>query len=371
MPPTSCRGLSGVGFCLVALTAAPALAEIASIAGSAAAQVQEFRGRQPGDFESASDDFPGTSASLPLQVAATLTAAAPERAATSAAAQFADPRTLDQPNPEEFAINLALSSETSGVWYESSAEVEELRSIVLSADELGGAATGEPVSVLGQFFLDGALTIFSSDSARDLSGAFVTLRATVTQERDGQPDHVVFAGELTISGLPDGQVQISAAGDIPTSTLVLSDLSVSTEELDSFVVLIIPNLELEYAYEALVGEEFRLRASISVEAANIPGVGVSGLLGTPVDSLTDVLEATRGEESSDRMLNALQKEREQPTGERAIDNGETATPPPLLNLCGLLGWESVCCAVLVPLVLRRRATTQRWNEAGNPGSRVD
>lgn len=326
---------------LAALAASMVRGEVLNFTGSVESRIEETRFNQPGDTNRVLEEFPRTSTTLPLQAVATLVANDPEVAAARAAGQFADPRELNQPNPEEFAINLALNSVTANTRYDARVRVEELREIVFNPGDLGDLAEGETGTAVGRLFLDGALAIFAVDPDRDLLGASVRLDVRVVRQTDADPDgETVFEGSVAISGAAAGGATVTAGGQIPVDTLILSDLSVVSEEFAAFHVLIIPPLDLPYAYEAVVGEPFTLRASVELTAQNIEReVGVAGLLGTPTDALESVIGATQGASAAGKMIAALQRERASPTGRPAF-----APPPP--PLCGLLGIEAVLGAAL-------------------------
>ena len=325
----------------------PAAAEISSIAGYTQAEVTEFRSGVEGDTDRATESYPGTSAELPIQVVARLVSSgflggnALEEAAAAVAAQFADPRTVSSPNPEEFAINLALNSVSENIYYQGRAISRETRGVLYSAGELGVLATeGTEVSLTGRFYLDGALALMAVDATRDLTGASVTLNVTVVQRAEGQEDVTVFSGAVTLSGDVDGAASVAAAGSFPTTRLVLTNLGIISSEFAAFHALIIPNIAIDYSYTATVGQEFTLEATVEVTATNLPDeCGVAAVLGTPTDTLTQVIGLTQGTEVASKTVTALTNERESPTGDAAFPR--TTLVPFLFPLCGGLGFETL------------------------------
>lgn len=333
------------GIVAVAAAVLPAstLAEITAIRGAVEVVIQEIRFNVDGDRDEVFEIFPGTSSVLPLQVVGGLVASGSEIASARAAAQFADPRDLSQPNPEEFAINLALNSLTPNTRYEARARAEETRDIIFQPGELGDALEGEQVLVVGRLFIDGALAIFAVDAGRDLLGAHVSLSIRVMKETETD-SQTVFAGSVEINGGLAGAAFVSAVGQIDTSTLILSDLSPVSDDFGVFHVLIIPNLDIAYSYEASVLEPFKLHASVEVLANNIEGtMGVAALVGSPTDSLEQVIGATTGDSAAAKMLAALEQERANPTGAVAFP----PPPPPLPPLCGLFGIEALAGLALI------------------------
>ena len=322
---------------LPVLTATAVRAEITAITGSTQAQVQQFRPGAADETDQASDAYPDPTATLPLQIVARLVAEG-EDGAASVAVQFADPEELTQPNPEEFAVNLALLSAAADVRYDATATAQENRSIVFTTADFPLRESGETVPLVGQLFVDGALAVFSPSSSIDLTDATVTLRITIVKQVAGHADETVFTGSVGLQGGADGAVTRSAGGSFPTLTLIQSDLSIFIDDFALFEVLIIPRLTIRYDYDATIDEAFTLQATVVVEAANAAGeVGVAAVIGAPVDAIQEVITAVRGDTSATKTIDALQKEREDPTGEPAFPQ----TARPLLPFCGWLGFESL------------------------------
>ena len=333
--------------------ALPAMAEIISLGGSASAAIQEVRASPTGNTAQASKTFPGTAATLPLQVIARL-ADSDEEAAGSVAAQFADPNDVAGPNPEEFAFNLALNSLSPEIYYTAQASTEEVRGVQFTASE-AGAADGELVQFRGRVFIDGALAVFAVQDLTDLTGVQLTFSVTIVQQADGHADQEVFAGSISITGGLNRQVCFAAGGDFPTSGILDADLAALDPQLSVFHVVILPNLIVEYPFEARVGQPFTLRAKIAAEAANRPGgAGVAAVLGTPLDTLQEVIALTRDQATAQKMTAALQQERAAPTGKETFPTNPLKT---LFPMCGLFGFESVlgmCGLMALRGVVRRQ-----------------
>ena len=325
---------------LVFVSAFPAAAEITSIAGSAYAEINEIYDGQARDQDRVTEDFPGTSATLPLQVFAELySLETEEEAAAAAGAQFADPRTLLQANPEEFAINLALNSLSTYITYESDAYTSETREVVFTQTEFPTTQDGDQVQVIGRFFLDGALTIFAADSAHDLTGAYVRLLVKVTRSGGELPTATVFSGEVRLDGATNGGATNTAVGDFPTTGVIRSDLSVFVPDFAAFQALVIPNISIDYTYDAIIGEPLTLEASVQVLAANAADAsGVAAVIGTPAIALQQVIALTETDQLATKMMNALADERANPTGVAAFPQQSLF---PILPLCGSVGFEAL------------------------------
>lgn len=330
---------------LAALSSA-ATAEITSIAGYTLAEVTEFRSGVEGDHDRATDSYPETCTVLPLQVVAHLFSSgalagdATEEAAAIVGAQFADPREPNTPNPEEFAIDLALNSVSENIRYEARALAKEKREVLFSPGELGlFLPRGATARLTGRLFLDGALVLFAEDADKDLTGAWVTLTVTVVKRIEDLPDETVFTGEIELRGEADGQVTWTKEGEFPPGELNSDNLTEDLPEFGAFHVLFIPDKPIDYSYSADIGQEFILEATVEVTAANLPdGCGVAAVLGTPDDvrtALTEVIELTQGTEVAAETVLALDSARENATGDAAF------LQPALFPLCGVLGFETL------------------------------
>ena len=194
---------------------------------------------------------------------------------------------------------------------------------------------GSNASLIGTLFLDGALAILATESNRDLTGSAVIMTVTDTKSVDGQADESLFQGTLDFRGDTDGRVAVTAFDSFPTRALLLNDLSVVSSEFSTFRVLIIPNIQINYAYKATVGQPFRITADVQIEAQNVPrNGGIAAVLGTPTDALGDVIGQTTSKAVADETLALIAQARQNRTGEPAFPVVQT-----LPNLCGAFGLE--------------------------------
>lgn len=325
----------------VMLVVSPSRAEIVSISGTVSAEIAETRAGASSESaatDSASDSYPDATDVLPLQVAATLDR--PDQdAAGVVAVQFADPQTATGQNPEEFAINVALNSLDDTVYYTAGGVAQEMREIRISAAEIPGTLPGQELSLAGRFFVDAALVVFAPVETVDLTGAQVTLRLRVEQKSSGSEPVEVFSGSLTVNGGEDQALEVVPDGLFPTDALTSADLSDLDAELGVFQVYVLPSTPIAYAYDVVIDEPTTLIASVEVDVTNAPGgVGVAGVVGTPLDSLNEVITLTRDEQSASKMTNAVRTERSDPSGDLVF-----APPMPWFVPagCGLFGLESL------------------------------
>jgi len=269
-----------------------------------------------------------------------------ETAAALGGAQFFAP-TPDVPNPESFALSITCDTLSPSVSFFGRCAVDETREIVFDPNDVV-RIQGTRADAIGTVSLDGVLAIYATNPATDLSGAEVSLFAQVDQIGGPDGDQTAFQGEIVLVGLPGGQVTVQAAGEFPTSTLILTDLAPAVDQLGVFWVLIIPNIVVRYDYSVNIGEPTTLRVKVESQAINVPdGVGATGLLGSPTDTLLDLIGVPRGPAAATKMINAIQAERARPSGRPVFE--APSTPP---GFCGLLGLEAG--AALVGLSLMRR-----------------
>jgi hypothetical protein len=330
-------------FCL------PAYAEIAGYQGLVRVVVRQYESGQVVAADEQVASYPEPQVQLPLQVVVRA-GGQQEDAAGSVAAQFADPLELGRPNPEEFAVNLALVTAQASSYFAGLATTQERRDVLLTPADVPGTVSGQRVRLAGRVYLDGALAILAVTPEADLSTASVELRVSVVRSAEGEADQTVFSGSLELVGGPDGSVQQIAEGDFPVDRVIRSDLSPFVEEFELFEVLILPRLVLRYSYEAVIDRPFVLTATLEVAAVNAPQqVGVVAVLGTPVDSIRQVISAVQGEKAANAALAALAAERARPTGRRAFAESRPAAP-----ICGLLGVESTLGLLTLAVLQPRR-----------------
>lgn len=328
--------LIGAVLAATAWSVQPAPAAITSVSGTVSAQIQEYVADTPGDVDQATKAFPGSSDTLPLQVVARLLSQT-QKAGALAALQLENPATSTIENPQDFALDVVLDSLTPTTRYTATGTIEEVRGVLYSAGEIEGTQDGERLRFTGRFYLDGALVMFATTDASDLTGSSVSVHVTVVMQVADQADQTVFDGTLTVTGAANRGVEFAAGGDLPTSGVISTDLTALDPDLGVLRVIVLPNLVLDYPYEAVIGQEFTLRATIQVDLANrADGIGVGAVLGIPLNTITDLLTITRSAATAKTINDAVNDERANPTGEAAFPQHLGLFPS-----CGLFGLESL------------------------------
>ena len=369
-------GLLAMAVCAAWPPTAPA--DITDITGAANVMVEKFVDGVVSDTVSASDQFPTTDATLPLQVIALLLPPKrpvsappgsapptdPNAAAAAGAAQLADPRDQLQPNPEDFAINLTLNSVSTRVSFSALASSKETRTVLFSPGELGPfSRAGDRAPLVGRLFLDGAIAIFGARADRDLTGAFARIKVQVQATDPNDQTVTVFDGAVELSGSAGG-ANVSSSGAFPVDTLILSDLSAIMPGFATFQLMVIPNITIDYPFSAVVGQPLKLEATVRVEAENLPDqTGVAVVLGAPTDTLQQVIGNTLGMPAATKMIQTITRERDTPTGEPAFP---AAVAP--LGLCGPLGFGALFALSYVVFVSGRRGAAARARRRPPPHS---
>jgi hypothetical protein len=342
--------------CLLAgwLLSTAVTAEVTAIEGSAEVTIRQLRNGAQTDFNTAFKNFPETTDVFPLRVIASIFSLDPGAEGGGVAiAQLADPTELFQPNPAEFAINMAIDSRAADLRYDGRARLIEQRSILLGPADTG-AEDGQTATVRSRLFLDGALALHAVAAGADMTGAGAVLSLTVNY---AGPDgaRTLFTGEIALDGAAGGNAAASSSGGLATALLFLADLSNSVDEFAVLRALIIPNLEIEYVYDVVTGQPFTLTATLDLKVDHPgDGVGASAVIGTPVDALARVLEVTSGEPATTKLIRALQDARAAPSGDVVGGQAPRLTAP---GLCGLLGFELL--ALLPGLYLVRCGSRPR------------
>jgi hypothetical protein len=343
---------------LASLLSASSLAAVTQFVGRTSAGVTErlVATGELLDSEEQSDEYLSTgSETLPLQSVARVVDPNDQAAGVSAA-QFADPRTASGPDTDQFSVNLALAVDRPDARFNAFASSVEERGILISSAEANGLPAGASFNATGRFFVDGALTIFATTEAADLTGSSVKLRVRVERVADGGDRQTVFDAGLELAGAGDA-VNTTRNGAFPESGVFSIDLPQVDETLSVFRIVVFPDLQFDYAYSVVVGQPFTLVATVEVEGqTGAEGVGVAALIGTPATALVEVVSATIDDTAAAKMNQAVQRERAAPSGEPAF-----AAPPldfgpfNFLGACGLYGVEAAVGALaMIGLRFSRR-----------------
>lgn len=331
-----------------------AQAEIRQINATVSAEVQEFVAGEEGSFDSAFEEYGETSSALPLMVVARLL---PDEGATTngfvanAFADFRDPSASATHNPSEFGLETTAYSRAPDVRFANRASASENRRVVFSPTELDLQNDETKRPVISSVFISGAVAVWSEDAHRDLTGLSANLRITIEQQLPEEVDPIrLFEALLTVRGVSDGTIAFDSPDDIfaimggpeliaATADFTEDQLLEELAGLGNVYLVLIPEQELLYMYDAVAGVEFDLKATVEVQASNLPGgTGVAAVFGRPFEALAHAVSETARAQTkgaaTQAAVNAALADTEvtrriEPAGAAAVSTGG--------SLCGAIG----------------------------------
>jgi len=293
-----------------------ARAAIMGVEGMVATNVQELIDGDPASVSS-DEESGDSSADFPLS-------AATEVASTDLGGEliamgrgigvFEDPTRLDEPNPQEFALETACYSNAVDVTYLVTSETREARTVLFTTP---GNPLAEPEI---EFRRDGTRQI---DSRFFISGAIVIWTLDLDSDDDGLPDQTLdgleaevgftvdhdgvsvpaFDTQLVIKGSGSSLDDSETSGPIVFEYVSLEELGAlgvddetlaileSVAEQGSMTIVVLPQQQHVYRYRVTADESLVLNASITARIRNVPnGSGVAIAIGRPFSELADFIE---------------------------------------------------------------------------------
>lgn len=344
------------------------MAEIVGTTASASATSREFMDGEAASFSSTSDALLPDASNLPLGAAAELTStdlAGDLIAMGLAFSDFNDPTRLDQPNPEEFAIEAACYSDDAGVSYLVEATATETRTVRFGEDELD-FVTSALHEVRSRIFLSGAVVVWTASGALDLSQLEGEIAITVTRDTT----ETLFETNVQIAGGSSGDTDTSTSGTIVVEAVTVADLVAlgldvaSAEALEtikesgSLTVLIISSQEHTYNYQVEQDREYELTATMSARLMNAPGgSGIAAALGRPFSNVASFIEAGLSGADGESVQSAIRKaisRQESPDDLDPPAGGDQTGVSPSRLLCGAFGLEALALVTPVAFLSRPR-----------------
>jgi hypothetical protein len=343
--------------------AARALGAVVAVDASVVTAVQELIDGQPASVNADDDSRNADGSNLPLLAAADMVSTDLEGSLVAQGrgfATFADPTRLNQPNPEELALETACFSNAESVSYLVTASVIETRTLRFARSEVAFASDGTR-EVESSVFLSGAIVFWSGEPGTDWGGMSSEISFVVSR---GGVEAPLFQTSLVVQENGEGGVTPLTDGPIRFETIALDELAgrgvdeatigilqhVADQGL--LIVLAIPRQEHIYRYVARANEPFELSAKLEARIRNAPnGTGVAVAMGRPFSELANFIEqglpGVKGE-SLERAVNDSVAARAG-GGPMASSDG-TARDVPRWTPCGALGGE-VLLMVLMPLAM--------------------
>jgi len=333
-------------------------AAITEISATLDAAVVEFVGGAEGSNDSSIETFPGTAVALPVEAFAGLGDFSGDLGldyGARAVATFNDPTLANDPNPAEFGCEAVAFSLDASIAHQTTAQVHELRDVVFSVDDLDVNTSGASNLVFSTAFVDGAMLLWTTDAARDLTGMSADFVFQIIQD-DATGETVVFEAEVAVNGEADGEVQLvhSSVLDVALGgpELLAGRVNAATlqalESIGRVHVVLVPTQAVEYAYFADAGTPFELRAEARCGTSDLAsGTGSAAVFGAPFAGLASALEPFLDQSKATDVQRAMNE-----ATRTSADGGDGS---PLAGaLCGSLGFEAPLLAMLGFCGFRRR-----------------
>lgn len=330
-----------------------AFAAITKTTASVSTTVQELIDGEPGSVNGDFLALPDDQEEPPLQATSLLESTDFDGQLIGrgqAYGDYLDPARVDQPNPEEFAVETACYSNGGPVSYVIQGAATETRTIVFTSP---GSVVADPeiefdvdgtATVESRVFFTAAVVFWSREPFRNLTGMSAELSITVTRDGTESP---LFETSFSADGQTGGAVEVGSVGPIRFEAFTLTDLEQAGLDEDSLAVLQqidelgtlrivgIPPQEHAYRYGVTADDSFDLSAELTASVRNVPdGTGAAVVLGRPFSNLTDVIaEALPGVDGA-ALTNAINKV----NADRAIGFVDDApADSPRGGLCGAIG----------------------------------
>jgi len=332
-------------------------------AASTAARVQELLDAEPASVSGDGAAWDGAADALPLRAFARIITSeliGPGGARAQSISEFFDPQRLEQPNPEEFGLEVAAFANLASAAYVVTGEGVERRVLLFTSPgsnpdlpaEIRFDADGT-AKLESRVYLSGAVLIWSLNAEADLTGVSADVQVTIRAE--GQAASVFDAG-LTLTGGEAARVQVQVDQPIQFELggveLLSADMDTDSgetlpaglEDVGTVVVVLIPPQEHAYQYTVTADEPLTLAAEFALEVRNAPGgTGVAAVLGRPFDSLANFIETALPQVDGEGVQGALNKANaDRAVDSPAADDPSTAggrSPTRGQALCGLFGTE--------------------------------
>lgn len=352
-----------------------AQAAIIGTGATVTVRVQELLDGEPASVSSDSDVLFIDAAELPITAATELVTADLESVTLSfgrGLSRVADPIRLDQPNPEEFALEAAVYAESGRVSYDVTTEAEESRTIIFTTP--GSSIVPAEIDftdrstadVQSSVFIRGVLVVWSTADSARLDDVIAEMRLAIVRDGDEIP---LFEAAVSISGDAEGGINTSIDGPIRVETVSADELVEaglgaesaavlrSLENSGAWHLLVLPPQEHAYTYTVTADEPLVLRARFSAGARNAPrGTGAFAAWGDAFVNLGNVINdavfAVDGQAIADAIAETMAMRE---VGLVSVDGEPVSQPRP--DLCGVFGIEMLGGAALSFLSLlssRRR-----------------
>lgn len=286
--------------------------------------------------------------------------------------EFLDPTRLDQPNPEELAVEVGCFSNSLSISYEVAGGAEETRHVLFAGSDNSQAEqeidfdSDGTRRVRSRVFISGAVILWANDFDPDddgladgsLNGTAVEVTLRVTRD---EPGATLFETSLSVVGEGlafndpeiDGPLVVDEIGVEDLIALGIGEETADAlreiEEQGALLALVIPEQEHEYEYRVTSDEPFALTAELVVTASAAPrGTGATATLGRPFSELAGLIEdALGGVDASGVERAANRAIARNPLGvvSRTVSDGGSGG-----RMCGAFGAESAVAVLSLGLM---------------------
>lgn len=296
-----CHAFRLVASCLVVaavnLIGLPkARGEIVDISGVVRTTVTELLNGQPVNVDSAIERYPETTGVLPMTAESGITdaAAGTVKGIGLALSRLKDPRGSTGPIPEELNLDAAAYAGFPSTSFDVVSSVSESRRI-RTEFQAGGPAEGEEGRFYSNFYIQGLLLAVSESDERDLTGLRAELRVTVVHVRPDQDPVTRLDAGYILLGQPNGTIEMALSGRAEPGKVIEHDLAPFVDEFSAGRLALFPNVNLQYDYEAIIGSESTLTATLEVHLVTLPeGTGVGAAFGMPGDKIGQAIGSVLG-----------------------------------------------------------------------------
>ncbi|MGD2110105.1 MAG: hypothetical protein PVI86_12035 [Phycisphaerae bacterium] len=358
----------GIGVCLFASSGRAAIIDIDA---EVSTTVQELIDGAPASVSSDENQLPDEPENLTIRASSDLTSTDLSGALVSmgqSISDFFDPIRLDQPNPEEFALEVAAYSNSDSIAYSATSSAGESRTILFTTEgnpdippEIDFGPTNTE-TIESTFFLSGAVLIWSTDADAGFDETLAQLDVVVS--RDGTAG-ALFETAVSITGDADGGTTVVTDRPIRVERITLDDLAAEGVDQDSLtvlegiesvgtlVILAIPPQEHVYEYTVTADESLVLTARLDARIRSGPGgTGVAAAFGAPFANLATFIEEGLPGVSGQ----AVQRSINDATAARAIGRvaDGSGDQTSAARLCGVLGVEWVAMSFVGLTLFARR-----------------
>lgn len=345
---------AGIAFALC--TSGSIQAAVVNTTGSVETVIQELVDGFPASTTTAEDELNPDQTNFPLIASGQLSSTDLDGQILSLGqglSEFNDPSRLNQPNPETIALEVACYSNSSDVSYIVTGNSRETRTVLFAGP--GNTNLQQEIQfrddmtreIESQFFLNGAVMLWSTDDDDDLQGLLADLVVTITNENTNT---VLFETTLTVDLNNDGELRTFTTGPIQLSAVDINNFLANSVDPQSagilqgvaqtgtLIILIIPQQSHTYSYTVTADQSLALTVNLDVIVRNVPGgTGIAATFGRPFSNLAsfiqDGLPGVIGDEVQKSINDAILQ------SEAGLGDKPENQTLPAMPLCGVLGME--------------------------------